>query len=571
MNRIGPQTEHGQLATGYRFSCTIFSMHELAVRLLTTIRKNELLRAGDRVAVAVSGGADSVALLLLLLELQNELGIVLSVAHVNHKLRSTESDEDEQFVARLASDRELEFASCTAALNPPQGAGIESAARRLRYQFFRELARAGRASKIATAHTLDDQAETVLLRMFRGTGIRGLAGILPRLRLQDGGLSGISEASFCGEVVRPLLGFWRADLREYLRARGQDWREDSSNDDVSFLRNRVRRRLMPLIEKEFGTAAVEHMAELAEIARAEEELASSQYPVTRSQSSALSRPFSIARGQQFVSGTPSPVPSNKYSLPDAALPANNTEAGGGDDNPPARNSDGAALQVRQLRALPLAAARRVVRGWIEANAPEAGISFRLIEDILDLARGPAGRKFELPGAACTEGGLPTAGATPSDDRTNSRIVRRGRSELVLETLSPEVHRYQYEVAVPGKLFIPELGVSVTTEVVDVESVPEQERPALLSPARLDAVGLGAKIVIRNWRAGDRYWPANTSKEKKVKDQLCDRHVTGREKKLWPVAECQSELVWMRGFAAPSKWQARAGKAIWIREVGGSRG
>ena len=166
-------------------------MHELAKGLLKTIRKQELLRAGDRVAAAVSGGADSVALLFLLEELRAELGIVLSVAHVNHKLRGAESDEDERFVAKLAARLGLEFAAGNAPIEHGASksarltSNLEAAARNLRYDFFRGLAQKGRVSQIATAHTLDDQAETVLLRIFRGTGIRGLAGIHPRISLEQ--------------------------------------------------------------------------------------------------------------------------------------------------------------------------------------------------------------------------------------------------------------------------------------------------------------------------------------------------------------------------------------------------
>ena len=226
------------------------------------------MRAGDRVFAAVSGGADSVALLCLLLELRSELGVVLSVAHVNHKLRGEESDEDERFVARLARQHGLELDIRVA---PVDGrhiseirSGIEVAARELRHGFFRQLAREGRATKIATAHTLDDQAETVLLRIFRGTGIRGLSGVHPRIVFEEPGRT-------FGELVRPLLSFRRAELREFLRERGQSWREDSSNRDLAFLRNRVRHRLLPMIVEELGEAAIEHMGELAEIARAEEE------------------------------------------------------------------------------------------------------------------------------------------------------------------------------------------------------------------------------------------------------------------------------------------------------------
>jgi len=250
---------------------------------LKTIRKKNSIRAGDRVAIAVSGGADSVALLVLLLELRAELGIVLSIAHVNHKLRGHESDADEQFVAKLARKHELELHGCDAPVDGRAGLGIEAAARELRYDFFRRLAREGHVKKIATAHTLDDQAETILLRIFRGTGIRGLAGIHPRIVFKQ-------QGSALGEVVRPLLGFRRAALPEFLRERGQVWREDSSNLDTVFLRNRVRHRLLPIIAEEFGEAAIEHMGELAEIARAEEECwePSTQYPVSSTQYTAFS-------------------------------------------------------------------------------------------------------------------------------------------------------------------------------------------------------------------------------------------------------------------------------------------
>ncbi len=477
-------------------------MHELAERLLKTIRKQEFVRAGDRVAVAVSGGADSMALLWLLLELRSELGIVLSVAHVNHKLRGAESDEDEQFVTKLAAKHGLQLAMRTAPVKL-QGAGIESAARRLRYEYFQELACAGRATKIATAHTLDDQAETVLLRMCRGTGIRGLAGILPRLILQ-------SEGRACGEVVRPLLAFRRAELREYLRARGQDWREDSSNQDVAFLRNRTRQRLLPVITKEFGEAAIEHMAELAEIARAEEE--------------------------QWTT----------LDAAHASLVADPT------------------LRVEQLLGLPLAAARRTVRAWIERSAPEAAISFRLIEEILDLARGGAGRKLELPGqpAGVSDGRVTTRSRTSSVNAARPRIVRRGRDELIVETPSGNDLDYEYVLSVPGEVSVPELRTRFAAETVDAAKVPEQHRQELLDPTRLES-----KVVIRNWRAGDRFWPAHSKQKKKVKELLSNRHTTGEEKKLWPVAVWRDELIWMRGFAVPKAWMASSGKAIWIREIG----
>jgi tRNA(Ile)-lysidine synthase len=485
-------------------------VHGLTERLLKTIRKQESIRAGDRLAVAVSGGADSVALLCLLLELRAELGIVLSVAHVNHKLRGEEADEDERFVAKLARQHGLELHACEAPVNGKRSSGkssgvtsgIEAAARELRYGFFRQLARESRVTKIATAHTLDDQAETVLLRIFRGTGIRGLSGIHPRIVFEDQGHP-------FGEVLRPLLGFRHAALQEFLRERGQNWREDSSNRDTAFLRNRVRHRLLPMIAEGFGEAAIEHMGELVEIARAEEEHWERAHPEVRGQ-------------------------------------------GGGAETRLAASLLG--LAVAPLLTLPLAAQRRLVRVWLEMNAPNLTISFRLIEEALELAhgssnRGTAGKKVELPGGW---------------------NLRRGRQELLLdlETSSArgEAAGYEYALAVPGAVEVPELGVRIEARVVDVGGVPEGERGELLDLARMPK-----EVLIRNWRAGDRFWPAHTAATKKVKELLSDRHATGVAKKLWPVAVAKGcGLIWMRGFAVPAALRApvRASKAIWIREIAG---
>ena len=159
-------------------------MGKLAESVLEYIRRQGFLKAGDRAGVAVSGGADSVALLRLLLELRQEIGVVLSVVHFNHNLRGTESDADERFVAQLAQRHELEL-HCdrgdVAKHAEIRHLSTEAAARQLRYQYFGRLMEEERLNCVATGHTLDDQAETVLLKIVRGAGGRGLAGVYPRL------------------------------------------------------------------------------------------------------------------------------------------------------------------------------------------------------------------------------------------------------------------------------------------------------------------------------------------------------------------------------------------------------
>ena len=231
-------------------------------KVLRYIREYRLIHAGDRVAVAVSGGADSVALLRALLELRSELGIVLAVAHFNHGLRGEQSTGDEAFVAELAKECGLEFFVSRADVRNHASAGklsIEAAGRQLRYRWFTQLAKERRLDSVATAHTADDQAETVLLKFLRGAGTRGLGGIYPSLH-GDG-----------VHMIRPLLCVSRAEVETYLAALGQTWREDESNLDRRFLRNRVRHDLLPLLEGEYNPNIRQLLNDFADVARAEEQ------------------------------------------------------------------------------------------------------------------------------------------------------------------------------------------------------------------------------------------------------------------------------------------------------------
>jgi len=236
----------------------------LASRALETIRRHNLARPGQRVLVALSGGADSVALLLVLrdLERQGHL-IVAGAAHLNHQLRGEEADADEAFCARLATQLDVPFVAervDVAALARREKRSIEDAARAARYAFFERAARSLGADAIAVAHTVEDQAETFLLRLLRGAGARGLAAIRPK----------------AGRVVRPLLEIERAALRTYLAESGQAFCEDATNRDVSIPRNRVRHEVIPYLESHFSPAITKVLAREASVARDEEEFLRSE-------------------------------------------------------------------------------------------------------------------------------------------------------------------------------------------------------------------------------------------------------------------------------------------------------
>ena len=192
------------------------------------IRRHGMVFPGDTVICAVSGGADSVALLCAMVKLRGSLQIRLEAAHVNHHLRGEESQRDEQFVRQLCSKWQIPLHVAQVQVEPGEK-GLEAAAREARYAFFYSL-----SGKIATAHTAEDNAETVLMRLTRGTGLQGLCGIPP----------------VNGNVIRPMLTVTRDQVLSFLREQGTDFVHDSSNDSNVFFRNRIRHEVLPLLEKE---------------------------------------------------------------------------------------------------------------------------------------------------------------------------------------------------------------------------------------------------------------------------------------------------------------------------------
>ncbi|MGC2554677.1 MAG: tRNA lysidine(34) synthetase TilS [Candidatus Sulfotelmatobacter sp.] len=563
------------------------SVHELAERVLAHIRREELLRAGDRVGVAVSGGIDSVALLRLLIELRGELGIVLSVVHFNHGLRGAESEADREFVAGLAREHGLECyvaGGDVAQLAAEEHSGLEAAARELRYGFFRSLLGSGDEvesevpqglkpessgelsgtaeavpfpisiassalqanesvpaillNKIATGHTLDDQAETVLMRVIRGTGLRGLGGIYPRILVER------EDEEGHGEIVRPLLGIRRRELEGYLVDLKQAWREDSSNADSRFTRNRVRSLVLPLLEREFNPAVVESFSELAEIARDEEDYWENEISgwlgtVVQWSQPEWTRGLPGFEGSQaLVQIQPSQIQASKPQALSPELMERLEQAG-----PAIMN---ASVSRPWLLTEPRAVQRRVVK----AIGDEAGIplEFKHVEEILRFAaeEGPSGKELSLP---------------------LGWKLRREPEAVVFVT--PDLRRqeripdYEYALAVPGRSLVPELGVVIEALLVAPDAKDAEYNPQELLRAEL----LPGPLLVRNWRAGDRFWPAHTKSPKKVKELLQERHVTQPERRLWPVVVSGEEIVWMRGFPVPARLRAEAGQeAVLIREV-----
>ena len=565
------------------------SVHELAHRVLSHIRRLELLHAGDRVGVAVSGGIDSVALLRLLLELRHELGIVLSVVHFNHKLRGAESEADQEFVAGLARAHRLEFLSDSGDVAQQavgEGSGVEAAARELRYAFFRELlgsdegmgihhgsevpqglkpkslvelngtaeampfpipiappasqatsagsVPASLLIKIATGHTLDDQAETVLMRLIRGTGLRGLGGIYPRIVVEN------EDGESHGEIVRPLLGIRRRELEQYLADLKQPWREDATNTDSKFTRNRVRKLVLPLLEREFNPAVAESFAELAEIARDEEDYWENEISGWLGTVVQWSQP-EWARGLPGFESAQSLV-QIQPSVPNPELLERLEQPG-----PAVKN---ASVSRPWLLTEPRAVQRRVLK----AIGEQAGIplEFKHIEEVLRFAAedGPSGKELSLP---------------------LGWRIRREPDAMVFVT--PDLRReeripdYEYSLPVPGRALVPELGTVIEALHLTSEITPELQTAEYNPQQLLRADLLPKQLTVRNWRPGDRFWPAHTKSPKKVKELLQERHVAQPGRRLWPVVVSGDEIVWMRGFPVPARLRAKAGQeSLLIREM-----
>jgi len=223
-------------------------------KVLRTIERYEMLRPGERVVVAVSGGPDSVALLYALCELRAELEIELIVAHLDHMMRPG-SGEDAKFVGQLAESLKLPLVSGAVdvpALIKAEGLSPEEGARLARYRFLKEAAKEHKAEAVALGHTMNDRVETFFINLLRGAGLEGLAGMPPVRHERD------------VRYIRPLIECSRAAVLEFLRERGLKYREDPTNRDLRYLRNRVRWRLLPLLE-EYNPRVLEAVARAAEV------------------------------------------------------------------------------------------------------------------------------------------------------------------------------------------------------------------------------------------------------------------------------------------------------------------
>ncbi len=468
-------------------------------RVLATIQRYRMLRAGDVAGVAVSGGADSAGLLRIMRELRVRLGIRLLAVHFNHRLRGAESDGDERFVAELAKKQNIEFVAGTedvAAWARKNSCNLEDAARKCRYGFFSELIRDGRITRVCVGHTADDQAETVLAKMIRGTGPAGLGGIYP-------------VAEF---VTRPLIEIRREELREYLAGEGQNWREDSSNLDESRLRARIRARLLPQLERDFQPAIVSHLNNLSGLARDDEEfwdalveqrfsaLVSKQKEAFRIGIDDLLRPLDLGAGRK---GNCSPM---------------------------------AALTTRLIR--------RILQ---ELKGDRAGFTSRHVEDILHLGTvSTSGHQIQLPGGIVVERSFNEL-LFKSTSLNKDRTAGRGAGEAI---------EFHYALALESQgeqhVDLPEIGVRLRLKVIDW---PAMQRDTTIEPPVADWNRIRTPAVVRSWLPGDSFRPQGRLRNRKLKHLMREKRIAPGDRRGWPVLTSAGEIVWARGFPVAQEFVA----------------
>ncbi len=423
------------------------------------------------------------SLLHALLELQSRWNISLSVIHINHLLRGEESEKDEQFVRRLAAEFDLPFlcervdvGSLAAETN------LEQTARDVRRSIFRRELDAGQLDRVAVAHTRSDQAETVLFRLLRGSYTTGLAGM--RCSTEEG-------------IVRPLLQVDRCQVEDYLKARGLAWREDRSNQDPQFARNRIRHQLMPMLVSEWNP----------------------QFPRLLAQHAVLAQEDEAYWKQQVERLAPQVFTRNGESL---------------------------VGDVTQLQVQPAALRRRLIRwAFLHIRGDLRQIDFGHIDQALALIGGPSGHaRIQVPGVDILRSFewvrfvKPATGPAERDFEIPLQIPGRCSLPFSVQILTLDV------VPMPHPP-VPAPHPSHVTLETDLD----WNRIRFAMGSEL--------LILRNWRPGDTYQPVGNQREHKLKTLFHEGRVPLWERRHWPVVTVGGQIVWSRKFGPASHVAADA--------------
>jgi tRNA(Ile)-lysidine synthase len=454
-----------------------------------TILEHEMLKTRDGVLVGVSGGPDSMALLHILLKIKSELGIKLAVAHLNHGLRGEESDRDADFVLKTGKNLGLEcfMERIDVGIYQQQhGLSMEQAARKIRYGVFYRLTAIHGFNKIALGHHQDDNAEMVLMAIMRGSGPLGLSGIPP---VRD------------GKIIRPLMGLTRRDILSFLKALGQDFVIDGSNADTTYLRNRIRHRLIPLLKSEYNPEIKGSLNRLSEILRSEEDW--------------LNR-LVVPLFQSCV------ITSEEHRL---------------------------ALGLSRLKDHHPALQRRILRKALEeVKGNLKGITFHHVDAIIKMTHDNSGMKrLDLPGRVMV---------LILFDRILISKEKQDLRNITAHSFKDPQPEFSHEIHTPGSLYVPETGMRFWFSKAAVETLGNICY-AGQQTAFFDIKKIEFPLELRNFFPKDSFVPLGMEGTKTVDKFLKDLKITCRERRKIPVLLSGGKIIWVVGYRIDDAFRVTA--------------
>ncbi len=449
---------------------------------------------GSRIVVAISGGVDSLALLHLIASIGSFDPLEFLAVHVHHGMRAEAADADVEFLRQTCDawgvPLEVVYRDVPA-LAAERRISVEEAGRIARYEALEALARERGCNKVVTAHHADDQVETVLLHLLRGTGLDGLRGMPERRPL--------SPKSGAPELVRPLLGVWRHELEAYCREHGLEPRHDWTNDDLRYRRNRLRQEVIPLLQS-LAPAVKQHLLQLAQQARDEV---------------AVLEP--LAADLLHQARRPAPEPWRRAGGPPEWLVL-------------ARALRPTALDAATFAQAPRATARRALRLLFrEVAGPPADVPFEAVEAVLCLAGG-VGTAVDLPGCGIR--------------------ARRVSGTLLLERQRPPQRDLPEKVLVagPGEYTVPAMGLKLRFAAgaapADPRLPPEE--------ACLASAAVRWPLRLRAPERGDRFQPLGSPGSRLLSDVFVDRKIPAEARASWPVLEDTEGILWVCGIAVAER-------------------
>ena len=451
-------------------------MDSLVLRIKKTLIDHKMVEPGDTILLGVSGGPDSVALLRGLLELKQELNIELAMAHLNHGARGEESDRDARFVKDLGETLQIKTLiekKDVAAKQAVSKNSFQEAARHLRLEFFERSMNQIGANKIALGHTSDDQVETVLMNLLRGSGLKGVGGMSPVRH----------------PYIRPLFYCSRPEIADFLNDRKIPYCEDSSNEKIDYLRNRIRLELIPFLREKYNPRITENLFEASGIFRADNDY------------------LKTLEDHEFDRVVSRPGESETLNM-----------------------------DIEYFTALPLALKRRLVRRGIEKIKGDLRrVSFFHIQEILHLfEKAQKGKRIDLPGnleVSCL------------GDRVEFKRIQESDSSILSD--DSKASDWMRPLNIPGETQVEKAGLTLKTEIIDPGEMGFSAGQS--NQAFLDFDKTGDNIIIRFFQAGDRLKPLGMKGTKKLKSLFIDEKVPQEIRSTVPILTTgENDIIWVYG-------------------------